>query len=157
HAILRYTDYCLLSTQQRSMVFEHVQKQMYKVHRPHLDAGYITQVRYERTTDADGQPDWLLHYTPGAKAHAEYAAFMRQPGAVAAAALTLPADADHEDLLATVTREPTAVPRLPPAVASTPRSTGRAPKAATASPAPLPAAAPTRPPAAAPTAQSTPP
>ena len=35
------------------------------------------------TTDADGQPDWLLHYTPGPKARAEYAAFLRQPGAEA--------------------------------------------------------------------------
>src|SRR5262249_40964219 len=38
HATLRYAEYCLLSTQQRYPVFEKVQKQMYKVHRPHLDA-----------------------------------------------------------------------------------------------------------------------
>ncbi len=111
HATLRYADYCLLSTQQRYTVLEPVQKQMYKVHRPHLDAGYITKVHYEGTTDADGQPDWLMHYTPGPKARAEYAAFMRQPGAEAAA-LTLPADADHEDLVATITREPPAAPPL---------------------------------------------
>jgi hypothetical protein len=116
HATLRYADYCLLSTQQRYADYEHVKKQMYKVHRPHLDAGYLTKVHYEATTDADGLPDWLLHYTPGAKARAEYAAFMRQPGAEAAAALTLPADADPQDLVATVTREPPAAP--PPATAA---------------------------------------
>jgi hypothetical protein len=83
---------------------------MYKVHQPHVQSGYLTHVRYEATTAEDGQPDWLMHYTPGAKARAEYAAFMRQPGAAAAAALTLPADADPQDLLATVTRESPAAP-----------------------------------------------
>src|SRR5215470_2056563 len=102
HATLRYSEYCLLSTQQRCLDAIQVQKQMYKVHRPHVQAGYLTTVAYEATTDADGQPDWLLHYTPGPKATAEYAVFMRQPGAEAAAC-TLPVDADREDLLATVT------------------------------------------------------
>ncbi len=113
HATLRYAEYCLLSTQQRYTVFEQVQKQMYKVHRPHLASGYLVKVQYEAVTDDDGQPDWLLHYIPGPKAQAEYAAFMHQPGAAAAAALTLPADADQEDLVATITREPPAAP--PPA------------------------------------------
>ena len=80
HATLRYGEYCLLATQQRYRAYEQVKKQMYKVHRPHLAAGYIAQVRSTATTDADGQPDWLLHYTPGPKARAEYAAFRRQPG-----------------------------------------------------------------------------
>ena len=35
HATLRYTDYCLLATQQRCLGLEQVQKQMYKVHQPH--------------------------------------------------------------------------------------------------------------------------
>ena len=90
-ATLRYADYCLLSTQQRYTRFDQVKKQMYKVHQPHLTAGYVVQVRYEATTDVDGQPDWLLHYTPGPKARAEYGAFTHQPGAEAAAARTLPA------------------------------------------------------------------
>jgi hypothetical protein len=141
HATLRYTDYCLLSTQQRYTDAIQVQKQMYKVHRPHVQAGYLTKVRYEATTAEDGQPDWLLHYTPGPKARAEYAAFMHQRGADVAAAGILPADADQEDLLATVTREPPMA--LPPAAAaSTPPSTGRVVRAAPARPAPLPAAPP---------------
>jgi hypothetical protein len=118
HATLRYTEYCLLSTQQRYTDAIQVQKQIYKVHRPHLDAGYLVKAQYEATTDAHGQPDWLLHYTPGPKARAEYAAFMRQPGAEATAALTLPADADHEDLVATITRES---PVTPPPAAASPR------------------------------------
>src|SRR5262247_1639685 len=111
-ATLRYAEYCLLATQQRYTLYDHVKKQMYKVHQPHLTAGYIGQVRSEATVDADGQPDWLLHYTPGPKAQAEYASFMRQPGAEAAAR-TLPPDGAQDDLPTTVTHAPPAAP--PPA------------------------------------------
>src|SRR6266851_8894674 len=95
---------------------------MYNGHRPHLHSGYLVKVQYEAITDDAGRPDWLLHYTPGPKARAEYAAFMYQPGAEAAAARTLPTDADPQDLLASVTREPPAA------------------QVAVAGPAPLPAA-----------------
>jgi hypothetical protein len=108
HATLRYGAYCLLATQQRYTAYEQVKKQMYKVHRPHLAAGYITQVRSTPTTDADGQLDWLLHYTPGPKAHAEYAAFRRQPGMETA--LPRPEDAEPADLLALMMPETPASP-----------------------------------------------
>jgi hypothetical protein len=98
HATLRYSEYCLLATQQRYGAYEQVKKQLYKVHRPHLAAGYIAQVHSTATTDADGQPDWLLHYTPGPKARAEYASFRRQPGGETA--LPRPEDAEPADLLA---------------------------------------------------------
>jgi hypothetical protein len=110
HATLWYVDYCLLSTQHRYTDAVHVQKQMYKVHRPHLQSGYLSRVQYAATTDADGQPDWLLHYTPGPKAQAEYAAFRRRAG-TDAATLVLPADADQEDLVATQIR---AIPEVTP-------------------------------------------
>jgi hypothetical protein len=134
-ATLRYADYCLLSTQQRYRVLEHVQKQMYKVHRPHIQSGYLTQVQYDATTDAAGQPDWRLHYTPGPKARAEYAAFMRHPGAEAAARLVPPTEADPEDLAAPLLREPPRATRLPrpeaPLVATTaPAAPDRGPRAA---------------------------
>jgi hypothetical protein len=108
HATLRYSEYCLLATQQRYPGYEQVKKQMYKVHRPHLAAGYMTQVRSTATTDADGQPDWLLHYTPGPKARAEYAAFRRQPGVETA--LPRPEDAEPADLLALIMPETPAAP-----------------------------------------------
>jgi hypothetical protein len=112
-ATLRYGAYCLLATQQRYTAYEQVKKQMYKVHRPHLAAGYLAQVRSTATTDADGQPDWLLHYTPGPKARAEYAAFMRQPGVETAR--PRPEDAEPADLLALVMPEtPAAEPAEPP-------------------------------------------
>src|SRR5712691_9501084 len=62
---------------------------------------------------------------------------MRQPGAEAAA-LTLPADADHEDLVATITREPPAAPPPPPAAVSTLPGAAPAAREAAARLAPLP-------------------
>ena len=41
-----------------------MQKQMNKVHQSHLRSSYLRQVRYDATTDDDGQPNCLLHYTP---------------------------------------------------------------------------------------------
>ena len=110
HATLRYSEYCLLSTQQRYTEAIPMQKQMYKVHQPHVRSGYLTKVHYAGTTDADGQPDWLLQYTPGPKARAEYMTFRRQPGAEAAAALPSSMDADQEALRGTVTQEPSGAP-----------------------------------------------
>lgn len=117
YATMRYSDYCLLSTQQRFMLYEQVKKQLYKVHRPHLESGYLAKVAYTTSTDADGQPDWLLHYTPGPKAHAEYTAFQRQPNAVTDVGLACPEDAEQVDLLAFITPdvpEITPLPRVVP-------------------------------------------
>jgi hypothetical protein len=108
HATLRYGEYCLLATQQRYATYEQVKKQMYKVHRPHLATGYLAQVWSTATTDADGQPDWLLHYTPGPKARAEYAAFRCQPGGETAR--PRPEDAEPADLLALMLPEAPASP-----------------------------------------------
>lgn len=75
-AKLSYADYCLLSTQTRYLDWDHVKKQMYKVHLPHLRSGYITKIEYEAATDAQGLPDWTMYYTPGPNAAAEYRAFV---------------------------------------------------------------------------------
>lgn len=74
-ARLRYSDYCLLSTATRYFDFDHVKKQMYKVHKPHLDSGYLVKVGYEETTDSVGQPDWWMYYVPGPNASREYQQF----------------------------------------------------------------------------------
>ncbi len=74
-AKLRYSDYCLLSTATRYLDFDHVKKQMYKVHRPHLESGYLAKVSYEQTTDAAGQPDWFIYYLPGVNAAREFQEF----------------------------------------------------------------------------------
>jgi hypothetical protein len=111
HATLRYSEYCLLSTQQRYPGYAHVKKQMYKVHTPHIQSGYLAQVRVTATTDAEGQPDWLLHYTPGPKAQAEYRAFRRQPGGEIV--WPRPEEAEPADLLALMLPEPPASPAPP--------------------------------------------
>ena len=82
-ARLRYSDYCLLSTQMRYSTFDQVKKQMFKVHKPHTASGYLARVQYEETVDEDGQLDWIMHYIPGPKAEAEYQrATGRQPRAL---------------------------------------------------------------------------
>jgi len=74
-AKLRYSEYCLLSTATRYADFDHVKKQMYKVHLPHLQSGYLGKVSYEATTDEAGDPDWLMWYIPGVNAAREYHEF----------------------------------------------------------------------------------
>ena len=74
-ATLLYSEYCLLSTATRYFDFDHVKKQMYKVHKPHLDSGYLLRAQYQATTDEEGRPDWKMLYTPGLNADREYQAF----------------------------------------------------------------------------------
>jgi len=74
HATLLYSEYCTFSAQQRYADYDHVKKQMYKVHKPHLTSGYLKKVSYEATQDREGHPDWVMSYVPGPKAKAEYAA-----------------------------------------------------------------------------------
>jgi hypothetical protein len=74
-AKLSYAEYCQHAPQQRYFDYEHVKKQMYKIHRPHLQSGYLTAVSFQATTCSEGQPDWLMLYTPGPKARAEFKSF----------------------------------------------------------------------------------
>jgi hypothetical protein len=74
-AKLSYAEYCEHAPQQRYFDYEHVKKQMYKVHRPHLQSGYLEVVNFQATTCSEGKPDWLMLYTPGPKAKAEYQTF----------------------------------------------------------------------------------
>jgi hypothetical protein len=71
-AQLRYSEYCMLSTQVRYFDFDHVKKQMYKIHKPHVDSGYLAKVQYESTVDGGGEPDWFIHYHPSFKAEEDY-------------------------------------------------------------------------------------
>ena len=74
-AKMLYSDYCKYAPQIRYFDFDHVKKQMYKVHVPHRESGYITKVEYQQTTDTQGLGDWEMFYTPGPKAFVEYQAF----------------------------------------------------------------------------------
>jgi hypothetical protein len=77
-ATMRYSTYCTFAPQQRYLDYDRVKKQMYKVHQPHLQSGYLAEVRTERLRGDQEAPDWLLKYTPGRKARAEYHAFTGQ-------------------------------------------------------------------------------
>ncbi len=74
-AKLPYSEYCTFSAQQRYYDYDHVKKQMYKVHKPHLKLGYIQKISFEAATDSDGKHDWIMRYIPGPKARAEFKAF----------------------------------------------------------------------------------
>jgi hypothetical protein len=70
-----YSDYCRYAPQKRYSDFEHVKKQMYKVHLPHRRSGYVTAVEYRKIIDNCGAWDWEMFYTPGPRAFAEHEAF----------------------------------------------------------------------------------
>lgn len=91
-ARITYSDYCTFSAQQRYLDHERFRVQMYKLHKPHLESGYLTRASWELSADAEGQPDWLLSYIPGPKARAEFETFTatRQNGSATPA--TLPFD-----------------------------------------------------------------
>jgi hypothetical protein len=73
-----YSEYCTYAPQTRYFDYEHVKKQMYKVHAPHRKSGYLESVEFQAVTDGSGQPDWVMFYTPGRKAKAEHDAFSRR-------------------------------------------------------------------------------
>jgi hypothetical protein len=74
-AKMAYSEYCTYSAQERYFDRARVQKQMYKVHRPHVSSGYLKSIRYQETTDSEGKSDWIMYYVPGPKARAEYHTF----------------------------------------------------------------------------------
>jgi DNA-binding Lrp family transcriptional regulator len=71
-ARLSYADFCTRAPQTRYLDWEHVRKQMYKVHAPHLRSGYLAGVEFQEQQTASGEPDWLMLYTPGRRALAEF-------------------------------------------------------------------------------------
>lgn len=77
-AKLLYSEYCTHAPQARYFDFDRVKKQMYKLHVPHREAGYIGKVEYGQTIDDAGAADWAIYYTPGPKAVAEFEAFTRR-------------------------------------------------------------------------------
>lgn len=74
-AKMLYSDYCRHAPQTRYPDFDHAKKQMYKIHQPHRESGYIVKVDYQECTDREGKTDWEMLYTPGPKALAEFQAF----------------------------------------------------------------------------------
>jgi hypothetical protein len=79
-AKLVYSELCAHAPQTRHIDWNKVRSQMSKIHRPHLESGYIAKVESQPTTDADGQPDWVFFYQPGPKARAEFKTFAKRGG-----------------------------------------------------------------------------
>jgi hypothetical protein len=75
-----YSEFCQRSTLTRYHEWEKVKKQLYKIHRPHIQSGYIKAVDFEETRDATGVIDWVMWYTPGRKAKAEFKRFNTKEG-----------------------------------------------------------------------------
>jgi hypothetical protein len=71
-AKMLYSYYCTRAPQTRYFDYEHVKKQMYKVHAPHLKSGYLAKVEFQEQRSKNGEPDWIMFYTPGRKAKAEF-------------------------------------------------------------------------------------
>ena len=77
---LRYSEFCKLSTATRYFTFDQVKKQMYKIHLPHIENGYIERgITYQPTTDENDQPDWWVFYSPGQNAGKQYEEFLQIP------------------------------------------------------------------------------
>jgi hypothetical protein len=74
-ARISYSDYCAFSAQQRYFDYNHFKKQMYKIHRLHVQSGYLKTVSYAATTDDEGKTDWMMSYVPGPRAEAEFKTF----------------------------------------------------------------------------------
>ncbi len=104
-ARLSYSDLTTFAPFQRYFDYDHFKKQMYKIHRPHLTSGYLAKVVYQDTLDHQSRPDWILIYSPGPKAQAEFQAFHqprcnREPFSPRVAALP----PDSRPLVAELTR-----------------------------------------------------
>jgi hypothetical protein len=89
-AKISYSEYCTFSAQQRYPDYEHVKKQMYKVHRPHLRSGYLKKVSCDAVVQSDGTRDWMFFYTPGPKALAEFRAFNKKHSTIGASVADVP-------------------------------------------------------------------
>ena len=98
-ARLLYSEYCTYAPQVRYFDYDHVKKQMYKIHVPHRKSDYIAAVEFRETKDREGQPDWEMLYTPGRRAKAEFRAFTQPKKGLApgAASELKPAEPPQED------------------------------------------------------------
>lgn len=70
-----YSELCQRAPLTRYYEWNLAKKQLYKLHQPHKQSGYIKSVEFEETHDESGAIDWLMKYTPGAKAKREFRAF----------------------------------------------------------------------------------
>lgn len=78
-AKMLYSEFCTYAPQTRFFDWEQVRPQMYRLHKPHLQSGYIENISFEKLRNEDGTLDWLFSYTPGRKAKGEHTFATRKP------------------------------------------------------------------------------
>jgi hypothetical protein len=78
-AKMLYSEFCTYAPQTRFFDWEQVRPQMYRLHKPHLESGYIEKIAFEKIRDEAGTLDWLFTYTPGQKAKGEHTLATRKP------------------------------------------------------------------------------
>lgn len=78
-AKMLYSEFCTYAPQTRFFDWEQVRPQMYRLHKPHLESGYIENISFEKIRNEDGTLDWLFTYVPGRKAKGEHTFAMRKP------------------------------------------------------------------------------
>ena len=75
NAQMLYSEFCTSAPLSRHFEFYRVRSQMRKIHKPHIDSGYLKSVVFEETVDEAGLIDWVMKYTPGRKAKHEFKHF----------------------------------------------------------------------------------
>src|SRR5262249_12301266 len=81
-AKLLYSEFCTYAPLVRQSDWDVIRPQMARIHAPHKRSGYLAAIEFQDTADGEGRPDWVMLYTPGPKARAEYRAFTRRGGPV---------------------------------------------------------------------------
>lgn len=71
-ARMLYSEFSTYAPQTRFYDWEQVRPQMYRLHKPHLESGYIESFYYEQIRADDGTLDWLFIYKAGRKAKGEH-------------------------------------------------------------------------------------
>jgi hypothetical protein len=79
-AKLIYSELCDHAPMTRHLEWGRARSQMNKIHRPHLESGYIAKFDSQQTADCDGKVDWIMLYQPGPKARAEFKTFTKRGG-----------------------------------------------------------------------------
>lgn len=74
-AKMLYSYFCERAPLTRHLDYKKFKSQMYKIQKPLKDVGYIDEVRWEERSDANGVCDWMMCFTPGPLAKAEYNEF----------------------------------------------------------------------------------
>lgn len=70
-----YSDFCKFAPLTRFDHWDRVRPQMHRIHKPHIESGYLAKVEFEQISDAEGLMDWVMWYTPGQKARHEFKEF----------------------------------------------------------------------------------